>query len=458
MFCILKRVEVVVVLIAGIFGMWSSVDGKQTTNKVTSFPIQDFEIQEIKKAFSERIAKAQEASSDGDFLRSHIDLIKSEVEHPRCSSFLVIDVGGTHLKIGEILIDFSFRKCGVNPLCFDGVIECSPSFYKYPDTSKIPNENRITWNEWVAEKIAEFYGQEPPKSGIDGCLTLSYPLLQTSINHATIERVTKNFCFKVDESTFGVNVVEALNSSLRDRNVNVHVNCVVNDSTATYMAGVLRGYNNIIGIVLGTGTNSSFCVKKKGSEEMVLYNSEWGSTNVPRSILTEADLAVITDLETRNISYNIIDVLAGGCKLNDIIFNRLKNLHPEVYEKYAGEEEVLRSMIHSAITEPSKSIFGEDIQLHRILISMINHFNTRGIKILGALSSAIIDSCMKDVQEVTLILNGMAFSNRKLREALEVEMKNAHPNIDVNLVFFGNASLEGSAFVSSMYSNDTNEL
>lgn len=458
MFFILKRVEVLAVLIAGTLGMWSSVYGRQTTKKVTSFPIQDFEIQEIKKAFGERITKAQEASSDGDFLRSHIDLGRSGVEHPGRSSFLVIDVGGTHLKIGEVLIDPRLRKCGADPLCFDGVAECSPCFYKYPDVSKIPNENRMAWNEWVAEKIAEFYGQEPPESSIDGCLTLSYPLLQTSINHARIERVTKNFCFKVDETMLGMNVVEALNSSLRDRNINVHVNCVVNDSTATYMAGVLRGYDNIIGIVLGTGTNSSFCVKKKGSEEVVLYNSEWGSTNVPRSILTEADLAVITDLEARNISYNIIDILAGGCKLNDIILNRLKNLHPEVYEKYAREEETLRSMIHSAITEPSKSIFEEDIQLHRILVSMINHFNARGTKILGALSSAIIDSCMEDVEKATLILNGTAFSNRKLRDALETEVKNAHPSMDINLVFLGNASLEGSAFVSFMCSNDPNEV
>ncbi|KAG5859062.1 hexokinase [Encephalitozoon hellem] len=447
-----KRTEAIVALIVGTFGIWPSVNGKQAGNQVSSFPIQKLEIQEIKKAFTERITKAQKSNSDGDFLRSHIDLNKARTKYRGCCTFVVIDVGGTHLKIGEILVDLGSKKEN-GALCFDSIVECSPSLYKYPDTSKIPNEDRMTWNEWVAEKICEFYGQESPERSIDACLTFSYPLTQTSINNATIERVTKNFCFKVDENTFKVNVVEALNSSLKNRNINVHVNCVVNDSTATYMAGMLRGYDNIIGIVLGTGTNSSFCVKKESGED-VLYNSEWGSTNVPRSALTEADLAVIADLEMKKASYNIVDVLAGGCKLSEIILNRLKNLHPEMYEEYAGRKEYLCSMIRSAISRSSKDIFEEDFKLYKTLVSMVDHFNTRGVKILGSMISAIIDSCMGNMGHVTLILNGTAFSNMKFRNAFEIEVQCMYPSIGINFVFLGNASLEGSAFVSFIHSNN----
>ncbi|ADM12642.1 hexokinase [Encephalitozoon intestinalis ATCC 50506] len=431
------------------------VNGEETSKNTTTFPIQNSEAIEIKRTFAERIAKAQEIFSDGDFLNSYIDPDKVKTYYRGVYETVVVDVGGTHLKISKVFIDSSLPK-REGALSFDGAMECIPSFYRYPDTSNLQNEDKITWNDWVAERMVEFYGQDLPKKKINASLTFSYPLFQTSISNAKMERATKNFCFRIDDHTFDEDVVEALNTSLRNRNVNVHVSCVINDSTATYMAGALRGYDNIIGIVLGTGTNSSFCVKKNGTDSVTLYNSEWGSTSVPRSMLTEADLAVITDLETKKISYSIIDVLVGGCKLNDMILNSLKTLHPELYEKYIDCEEELSLAISLAIKRQNEGILKEDVDLSQTLASIINDFNARGMKILASLVSAVIESCMKDMQYVTLILNGTTFSYEDLRRALKENVKEIHPNIDIRLEFLGNASLEGAAFVSLMSSDNSN--
>ncbi|UYI26361.1 hexokinase [Encephalitozoon cuniculi] len=444
--------KVFAAFIAGTLGMWPALAvSTEEAVKASLFPMEDFEIMEIRKAFIERITRVREDASSGDFLDSHIDLSKARMPYQESRSVLVIDVGGTSLKISEVVIDLGSNEKGNSP-SFHDIVECSPSFYRYPDISGVSGQDRISWNEWVADQVVEFYGRNPPRSKVNASLTFSYPLIQTSVNNAQIKKTTKNFCFREDEATFTTDIVEALNSSLRSRKINVCVNCVLNDSTATYMAGVLRGYKNIIGIVLGTGTNSSFCVKKGRSNEVVLYNSEWGSTRVPRSMLTEADLAVVVDLEMRKISHNIIDVLAGGCKLGDIVLHKLRNTYPEIYEEYAEREEVLHSMIHSAITGSGNGALAKSPKLRNALMPIVRDFRARGMKILASLIGAVVESTMDNANTITLVLNGTTFSNAGLRDALGMEVKRMHPDIEINLVFLSNASLEGSALVSLMYS------
>lgn len=414
--------------------------------RVCLFPISAPEALEIKKTFLERISKARESGSDGDFLNTHIDVGRMGRIGVGPHSMLVIDVGGTYLKISEV-------ATGLDPDSprSSEDAQCTPSLYRYPDMSEIPNMDRMRWNDWVADKVVEFYDGCLPESKVNASLTFSYPLIQTSVNNAVMERASKNFCFRVEEDMLDIDIVDALNSSLRTRGVDVCINCVVNDSAATYMAGIARGYTNVIGVVVGTGSNASFCVRKDDGRE-VLYNSEWGSTRIPESMLTDADLAVLAGLQRKGIYYGIVDVIVGGYKLRDIVLNRLRSFHPEIHGRYTDRGEVLRSAADSAIYDSGNG-FQEDPELYRILKLMVHDFRLRGMKILASMISAVIESSMWDGSHVTLILNGTAFSDPDLQGVLELELRKMHPGTKVKAKFLKNASLEGARVVSLMYSN-----
>lgn len=406
------------------------------------------QVVEIKNAFRRRIEEAR-AEDDGSFLNTHMDLMKIRDKFLNGKPVLVVDVGGTNLKIVELICRYQHcSECPCDCVTTNGALK----FFKYPDTSCLNDDEKPKWNDWVADKVLEFYEGKLPEESIAAALTFSYPLEQSSIDCARVSDLVKNFSFR-HENTQEENIVEVFNDSLRTRGIRATVTCVLNDSAATFMAGMLRNYDNTIGIVLGTGTNASFVVTKNDGS-VVLYNSEWGSTEIPRSLLSEADLDVIRELEASGTRYHIVDVLAGGYKFFDIILNQLRLSYPELYQRYKDKQEIIGSILDAinASTNSRKEIWlrRDRQELHDALRELVLNFRFRGMAILGGMIGAILES--SGMRKAMLILNGSVFSSPHSLSLLNTVMRTFYPDIHFEMAYLPNASLEGAAFASMMYS------
>jgi hexokinase len=118
--------------------------------------------------------------------------------------FLAIDMGGTNLRVCEIILPEAV-----------GEFDIIQSKYRMPEELKSGTSQEL-W-DYVAECIHQFVeyhheGEHIEQLGLG--FTFSYPVSQESIDHGVLQRWTKGFDVKGVE---GQNVVPQFEAALRDR-------------------------------------------------------------------------------------------------------------------------------------------------------------------------------------------------------------------------------------------------
>ncbi|EED21675.1 hexokinase, putative [Talaromyces stipitatus ATCC 10500] len=163
-------------------------------------------------------------------------------------TFLALDVGGSTFRVA--LIELSGREHGMK-------IVSSTSMVIDEDVKALQGTDFF---DWMAERIDKFltgvdakYGREEAPLSIG--LSWSFPVDQTSASSGNIQGMGKGF--RCSDSVLGQELGGLIVSSCQKRSLNVRMDAIVNDSSATLLTRAYVDPKTRMSLILGTGTNAA---------------------------------------------------------------------------------------------------------------------------------------------------------------------------------------------------------
>lgn len=362
-----------------------------------------------------------------DIKQTLVEDIPLNVDIKKCEfNIAILDVGGSFFKIAVINIKVVDGKLKTETT--------SVKNFEYPIESK--NE-QIFWYDWVSDKFVEYMLNNDIKTDLSS-LIFSYPIKYKGGKSMPMA-LAKHWCFEFEE-TLKSDLKETLNHAIKNKlfdnltsldstvdSTGLLVNCVLNDSVATFLSSKVILDDIAIGIILGTGTNGSFIIKCEDKE--YVYNAEWGSF-VPKSLaLTDEETDFINSLQKK---YNLMDILIGNgykCGLiNQIIKTRSLNL-------IEIEGDCVKHILQKDDDDEHKIILQKLIYRSRQLMSMLVCGSINVIK----------------ANKICILLNGSGYSDDCERQALLKMIQNYAKEIcglDVEIKIHYE---EGLTFIGAAY-------
>ncbi|OJD15116.1 hypothetical protein AJ78_04601 [Emergomyces pasteurianus Ep9510] len=133
---------------------------------------------------------------------------------------------------------------------------------------------------WMAEKIEEMLSGGEEKYGMDSVplpmgLSWSFPIDQTSIRSGRVIAMGKGFL--CSNGTVGDDLSELIMEACKQRNLNVRIDAIVNDSSSTLLSRAYEDSSTRVSLILGTGTNAAihFPVHAIGLDKFGTRPAEW---------------------------------------------------------------------------------------------------------------------------------------------------------------------------------------
>lgn len=203
--------------------------------------------------------------------------------------YLALDIGGTNVRVSlyevnpQVVLKAT-RKFALRGKGFD----YTTSEYSLTDIF-----------EMVADKVEEII--EPNKKYLLGH-TFSFAIDSKSKNSAKAIKLSKGFAWR---DAIGVDVNECLKKVLNERGLNVEPRAILNDTTATLLAGFTQDINTNIACILGTGHNMCF-VNSDGEA----INTESGGFNSDAIPLTKYDEEFLKLIPKESAC--LMEALVGG--------------------------------------------------------------------------------------------------------------------------------------------------
>lgn len=256
-------------------------------------------------------------------------------------SFLALDVGGSNFRVA--LIDLSSESLG-NP---------STSIVCRVDHSITLAERALkgqAFFDWMAGKIVstlQIYGQPLPDP-LHAGVSWSFPIRQTSSRNAVLLQMGKNF--KAFEGLVGKDVGDLIMNACAKKvfrmppkllkirltcwsqRLDIQIDSIVNDSSASLIAGAYHNASTRIAVILGTGLNasiylptSSLAAAKFGDRlqswrpgvSHVLINTELSMFGA--HILPKTPWDDILGSKHPNPSFQPLEHLVGGRYLGELV-------------------------------------------------------------------------------------------------------------------------------------------
>ncbi|CAG8598237.1 3786_t:CDS:2 [Funneliformis mosseae] len=241
-------------------------------------------------------------------------------------TFLALDLGGTNLRV--CLIKFES----------EGNMSIKQQKYTISETYKTGEARQLfdflanCIDKFLAELDETDYKGSSRKGGkLNLGFTFSFPVEQTAIDKGTLISWTKGFTCV---NAVGKDVVFMLQEALNRKKVPVKVTALVNDTVGTLLAHAYKYPNTLIGVILGTGSNSAYFEKisniKKlqfsSNAEHMIINLEMGAFDSEKKVLPITMFDNKLDRESNNPRLQIFEKLVSGMYLGEITRNILLNL------------------------------------------------------------------------------------------------------------------------------------
>lgn len=160
-------------------------------------------------------------------------------------TYLALDVGGSTFRVALIELRGSGNM---------KVLRVSSSYID--NNVKLLEGTRFF--DWMAQKIESMlrdvgdqYGRQPTPLSMG--LSWSFPIEQTSVNSGLVIHMGKGFL--CSNGTVGQELGDLIVQSCRKRSLNVQVDAIVNDSSATLLSRAYADPKTRMSLILGTGTN-----------------------------------------------------------------------------------------------------------------------------------------------------------------------------------------------------------
>lgn len=181
----------------------------------------------------------QSPDVDVPMLPSYVTKLPSGTEK---GEFLALDLGGTNFRVVKIT------------LCGDGSTRIKASKEEIPREVYLGDERALFG--YVAESLVRFVPESVgAKDPLPLGFTFSFPCEQKSLDSAFLLRWTKGFDVS---GVIGSDVVQLLQRELAERNCNISIKAVVNDTVGTLMTRALTDKQCQVGLIIGTGCNAAY--------------------------------------------------------------------------------------------------------------------------------------------------------------------------------------------------------
>ncbi|KAE9377314.1 actin-like ATPase domain-containing protein [Stipitochalara longipes BDJ] len=414
-------------------------------------------------------------------------------------SFLALDVGGSTFRVA--LIELSGREAGAGQ---EGRILKRATFKINGGVKQLKG---VLFFDWMAERIEETLsgqseGHDMSEAPLSMGLAWSFPIEQTSLRSGLLQGMGKGFL--AAHGLLGQDLGDLIQASCSRRGLNVHLNAIVNDSSATLLSKAYSDPTTRFALILGTGVNAAihlpvhvFAAPKFGVRpdewhacaKHVIVNTElsmFGAGILPSTIWDDALRAVHP-----NPTFQPLEHFVSGGYLGEIVRLVLVDgiqtaglfggvVPPSLTQAYALETETISYMEsdHTTTLEKATAIFASrhpspssvpclsDIQAVRTIASHVSvraaSLVATGVHALWSLrnDAESMSPCEEGSEKTLVAYNGSVLENypgfkgncQKFLDGL-VEGSGGRKG-SVELVYAEESSLLGAAVAGAVAAAD----
>lgn len=189
--------------------------------------------------------KAKLQESEACMLPSYCTTLPTGKEK---GTYVSLDLGGSTLRIA--LIELCGRDAQQSPMAIRHI-----AAFKIDE--RIRRLSGTEFFDWMASKIEVVLAEQKetwsPNTTLPLGLAWSFPIEQTSHRGGKIQGMGKGFACA--ESTLGMDLGTLLEAACAKKDLNVRVDAIVNDSSATLLSQAYLNPATSMALILGTGTN-----------------------------------------------------------------------------------------------------------------------------------------------------------------------------------------------------------
>ncbi len=242
-------------------------------------------------------------------------------------TFLALDMGGTNLRVCEIIL-----------LEDKGEFEIIQSKYRMPEELKTGNSEEL-W-EYIADCLQQFieYHHEIEEleqvGNIQLGFTFSFPVTQDYIDNGVLQRWTKGFDISGVE---GEDVTPMFEAALARRKLPVKLSALINDTTGTLIASAYTDDTMKIGCIFGTGCNAAY-MEDCGSvpklahlnlppDMPIAINCEYGAFDNEHIVLPRNPYDIIIDNDSPRPGQQAFEKMISGLYLGELFRLALVDIH-----------------------------------------------------------------------------------------------------------------------------------
>lgn len=163
-------------------------------------------------------------------------------------TFLALDVGGSNFRVALVQLSGGDQEMKILRMASSHIDEAA----------KLLKGKEFF--DWMAQKIQEMLDRGPEKFGRDDAplrmgLSWSFPVDQISVRSGRLISMGKGF--HCSDGTVGEDLRELIMDACRARNLNVTMEAIVNDGSATLLSRAYADTTTRVSLILGTGTNAA---------------------------------------------------------------------------------------------------------------------------------------------------------------------------------------------------------
>ncbi|KAK6200533.1 hexokinase I [Scheffersomyces amazonensis] len=298
---------------------------------------------------------------------SNYNISPSGNEH---GQFLVIDLGGSTLRIAVIKIDEASENDKFSSDRSSRIHILQEESWIIDNNFKIIDYNFF---KFIGSKISEIISKSDfnEKETINTGISWSFPLETTNYNNGKIVHVSKGYT--ISDEIYDKDLKTILETTLlKEFNLSIDIKAILNDSLAVYAAGSFLDKNMKLALVLGTGTN--LCCSLNANRDLIhhqklLPDCEKILFNVELSLFGQAFIKQFTNKYDSKI---------------DSRFNQVIDLH---FKTFMTDDPITNTILQPLELTTSGRYLPELTRL--VLVDLIN----RG-DIFNNLSSKDLNSIM----------------------------------------------------------------
>ncbi|KAI8388245.1 uncharacterized protein BYT42DRAFT_491468 [Radiomyces spectabilis] len=229
-------------------------------------------------------------------------------------TYLALDLGGTNLRVCKVV------------LLGDGKYDIHQRKYVVSETLKRGKMHDLC--DFIAECVGAFLSEQHTSTDSERLklgFTFSFPIFQTSMNRGVLKQWTKGFACS---GAVGKDAALMLQEALHKKHINVDIVAIVNDTVGTLMAHAYQEPDTMMGVIMGTGANISYCEKianitkwkqqDHGSAEEMAINMECGAFDCERRVLPVTVYDQRIDRQSLNVHEQQHEKMIAGMYLGEI--------------------------------------------------------------------------------------------------------------------------------------------